>query len=202
MIPNSNKLVEAYIKDTSGKKHIISFKVDTVAYLISLEEECAAIILQSGISIAVDLEYGELKKLIYNSDFKQGNLIDLKEITEKDVITPNLPNSIKKLFNEKAELKIKAILREEYEVNVKEFTFTDKDIKSMAVSNNSKGRGGKSIELIFNKNAVKPFESDRAMLDMPFSDFMELKVKAEENHDDMLNLVKTFANNKNKYGLR
>lgn len=198
------KSVEAYLKDASGTKCNISFKQSGIEYTRSMSEDCSAIVLRSGVIIPVALGYEELKKRLNDSAFKNGNDIDLTDVTGVDIAEPP---AFKTSLDDDADaeeqvLIISAPLRKAGSKAVANFTFSENDIHLLESYKSPYARSSSSIAVKFNSKSKAPFNDGEGQLDMPLDEFQALLLWAKENKKPHLDLHRNFAQNKSKYGVK
>lgn len=71
----------APVEGQAGQFRRICFPASLVSYLIEFEADVSGIVLHSGVTIPVALGFAELKKQVYEPDFRTGSSIDLTLVT-------------------------------------------------------------------------------------------------------------------------
>ena len=209
MINPTDKLVEAFLQDERGEKFLLGFRVSNIDYLRTLSETSSAIVLNSGLGVPVNLSYADLKKRIYDNDFKSGSEIDLKEETGmRALLSPTA------VFNQSAAagqpsvssrrpLMISALLREYGTSIIARVEFSEDDIRSAEPSSSTNTKGGYGMKILFNAAVNHPFNISRGIfLDMPHDDFQAYLLATKRTGAAMLDLCEVFASKPNAYGYK
>ncbi len=80
--------VEAMVRiGGSTKARPIRFGLSRISYIFSTDTKTSAIAVENGPMVHVALPLAKLDERLYNADLKQGNLIDLKDVTG-DTVDP------------------------------------------------------------------------------------------------------------------
>ncbi|MCE9507277.1 MAG: hypothetical protein K8R48_03035 [Alphaproteobacteria bacterium] len=200
----SDLRIEALVpeKNNVGVIRTILFRAGEISYVMDVSDKVSALVLKNNVTIAVALPYQELNRMIYEPDFRQASLLDLKPFTGpaiKDVLVPKLADE----FNapSKSGLVISAILRRGSSNNAVGFDFSESDIASYSDESGTRSKTGHSVRIIFNALAKTPFGKDATHhIDMPYADFMKELVNAKKNGLAKLDLCSLFVANPNRYG--
>lgn len=71
----------APVEGQAGGFRRICFPASLVSYLVEFSKDVSGIVLQGGVTIPVALGFDELKKQVYEPDFRTGHSIDLTLVT-------------------------------------------------------------------------------------------------------------------------
>lgn len=200
----SDRLVRAWVADAAGNGfHPFSFSVTAVDGVVGVNEKSSALVLRSGIKIAVALPYEELEEKIYAPDFREP-ILDLCPVTgeaAREVIAPDLARKINAEAAPES-LKITAFLRKEQSMEFVACSFSETDITGVNPFKTSKSICGETLTIRFNAAVTMgPFGTGSANLDMPHDDFIQWLSYAKTNRHKTLDLCKLFADNPKKYGI-
>jgi hypothetical protein len=180
----------------------ITFRAGEISYLMEAGEGVSALVLKNSVTVPVALAYQELNRMIYEPDFRAGNILDLTAVTgqaAKDVRVSRLADE----FNapSKSGLVISAILRRGSSNSAVGFDFSESDIASYADESGTRAKTGHSVRIFFNDSVKTPFGKEATHhLDMPYSDFIKELFNAKKNGLAKLDLCSLFVANPNRYG--
>lgn len=201
-LDSADRLITAVAaeKGNAGAFHPVIFRPDAVDHLMGINKKASAIVLKSGVIIPVALPLQELKEKIYAPSLIDGNEIDLTAVTgevARAIVAPRLSDE----FNTKAELKIRAIIRQGGENTVKIVEFPESAIINFTEEGSTRAIGKRSVNIAFNTAVMRaPFPGDNNFIDMRLSDFVQLLTEAKSSGQTMLDLVQVFTANPQKYG--
>ncbi len=188
-------LIEAMVQEKNNPHvfHPITFKVNTIEYIMHIDDDSAAIVLRSNVVIPIAMPYKDLKQKIYAPDFKDGNYLDLTEVTGTTTEDKQAP-SLKDQFNEptkqnKKDLTIRAFLRIK---DARQFTmveFKDSDIAYIGhISDNTLHPSQTSLIFTF-KNPLSGIGNAFVILDnVSESEFKTLLAEAKKKNIELLDL--------------
>lgn len=86
-VTDEDLLIEAFapVKGQDDSWRRVAFHASLIAYLVEFDEKISGMVLHSGVTIPAALPFSELKKQIYDQDFRTGSSIDLTLVTGKTV---------------------------------------------------------------------------------------------------------------------
>lgn len=199
----SDLLIDAAVcdKNNPGVFHTITFKVASIQYLTDVNEKASAIVLNGGTVIPVACPRVELKQMVYNPDLAAGLNLDLTPLTGQvaaDIVAPALADE----FNKKSGLTVHALLRKSSSDKVIHYTFSERDISAYEPVEGTRAKCGESVMVYFNAASGKkgPFDDGKAMLDMPYQDFVERLTKAKSAGSSAVDFAALFVAHPGKYG--
>jgi hypothetical protein len=196
-------------KNNPGVFREVTFRAGEISYVMNVSDKVSALVIKNGVTIPVALPYQELKRMIYEPDFRAVSPLDLKPFTGaavKGVLVPALADE----FNDESGpsgdkqpgLQISAILRKNYSNETKRFDFPESFVTSYeALVSGTRAKNKLSVTVHFNQKKTRgPFGTGDAALDMPYEDFMAALIKAKKDGQESLDLGALFVANPKKYG--
>lgn len=203
----SDILIEALVPAQGGdnKFYRVAFKASEITHMVEINDKVSGLVLKNNISIPVAMPFDDLQQKIYAIDLKSEPVLDLKKVTGEvvqDILVPQLADT----FNKKAEsfdtssIRIYGIFRQPETYECATFSFLETDVSFRPIDT-YKSKSNKGIEITFNKSAAKCPFGNRAVLDMPYEDFIYFLTNAKKTNKKELNLFTVFASNRSKYGV-
>ena len=145
----SELLIEARVpeKNNPAVFHAIAFKANAVDYVMEVNDAVSALVLKSGVTIAVAHPFQKLKEMVYDPNFRSGPSLDLTAVTGEAVKNISLRRLADEFKTEAKSLKIRAFLREMYSNRTAQIDFSEADISSYEPSSNTRAKTKESVTL-------------------------------------------------------
>jgi hypothetical protein len=189
-------------KNNDGVFRTILFRAGEISYMMDVNVMVSILVLKSNVIIPVAMPLKKLEQMVYEPDFRAGDVLDLKPFTGETVKDAQVPELSDK-FNTKSKsgLFISAILRKGNSNNAVNFNFSESDVASYAAESGTRAKTSKSVKIVFNASVNTPFGKDASHhLDMPYEDFIKELVSAKTKGLPKLDLCTLFVANPQRYG--